>query len=535
MKDKASTLQKLSEQRQEQYAHRILAARVKGETYSLNKQVDCSEQIDFLDISTSEGYQVYQRSLCFTLIKAAHDLYPAAPLIVKHSLGKGIYCEWGMDREPTQDDVSQLESRMRMIIEADIPFIEQDMDKEDAIQIFKMQNAQDKVYVLRYNPDKRVTMHSLSGYYNYFNGCLVPSTGYLKEFGLSLYPPGLLLHMPDVQGGRAEGQIIYNKISTVMLEADNWAKYLDSQYVSDLNKHVQDGSINEILWLAEALHEKRLVELANLIAVQRNKLRLVLIAGPSASGKTTFAKRLMIHLRVNGLKPVAISMDNYFLPRNYTPIDEAGEFDFENISALDLPLFNQNLQDLMDGKDVLLPRYNFLRGTRETGKTAGVGTDQPIIIEGIHGLNEQLTGAIGRDKKFKIYVSALTSIGLDYHNSISTTDTRILRRIVRDSRYRNYQADQTIQIWPAVRRGEQRNIFPFQEEADSIFNSSLLYEWSVLRTAAEPLLKEIGPESKAFKEANRLLHFLSYFQPMDISKVPGNSILREFIGGSSLE
>lgn len=534
MEDKRVTLLELSEKFQDQYAERILAGRVDGEICCLNKEVNVAEPVEFFDIKTPEGFQIYQRSLCFVMIKAAHDLYPAAPMIIKHSLGKGIYCEWGLERELTQKDISELEAKMRMLVESDIPFIEQIMDKTDAIQLFKAQNAQDKVFILRYHPDKVVKTYSLAGYYNYFNGCLVPSTGFIKDFGLSLYSPGLLLYMPVVQGGSRRDESESHKISAVWHEADNWGKYLGSQYVSELNSHVQDGSIKEILWLAEALHEKRVVEIADLIAAQRNKLRLVLVAGPSASGKTTFAKRLMIQLRVNGLKPVAISMDNYFVSRVLTPKDEQGEYDFESIYALDLPLFNQNLQDLLTGKEVHLPKYNFRSGAKEAGEFIRVGVDQPIIIEGIHGLNERLTASIEREKKFKIYISALTRIGLDHHNIVSTTDTRILRRIVRDNQFRSNPAEQTIQIWPSVRRGEQRNIFPFQEEADIIFNSALLYEWSVLRTVVEPLLQGIGAGNKSYAEAQRLLQLLSYFQPMDIEKVPRNSILREFIGGSYL-
>jgi uridine kinase len=532
MEEKTVTLIELSKKSQEQHAQRILAARVKGEICSLNRVVDGSEQVEFLDINTPEGAKIYQRSLCFVMIKAAHDLFPAAPLIIKHSLGKGIYCEWGLAQELTQNDISQLESRMRMLVEADIPFIEQLMGRMDAIQAFKAQNAQDKVYMLRYCPDDQVNMYSLSGFYNYFNGCLVPSTGFLREFGLTLYPPGFLLNMPAVQGGGPGERIEYNKLSTVLREADNWGKYLGSQYVCELNSHVQNGSINEILWLAEALHEKRVVEIADLIANQRNKLRLILIAGPSSSGKTTFAKRLMTQLRVNGLKPVAISLDDFFVSRELTPLDVKGDYDFESIYALDLPLFNHYIQDLLAGKKVQLPKYNFKHGVRETGNFVQAGLDQPIIIEGIHGLNEHLTASIGREKKFKIYISALTRINLDHHNIISTTDTRVLRRIVRDNQYRGYRAAETIQRWPAVQSGEQRNIFPFQKEADTVFNSALLYEWSVLRTIAEPLLRDIGTESKSYEEAQRLLHLLSFFQPMDMEIIPQNSILREFIGGS---
>jgi len=534
MQDESISLLELSKQYQDQYAQRIVGARVAGDIRSLNQYVGPGEQVEFLDITSAEGFQIYQRSLCFVMIKAARDLYPAAPMIIKYSLGDGIYCEWGLEQELTQSDLSQLEARMRVIIESDIPFIDQVIDKADAIAIFKAQNAQDKVFRLRYDPVQRIKVYSLAGYYDYFYGCLVPSSGFLHDFGLVLYPPGLLLYMPAVHGGRPEQTIAYNKISAVLQEADNWGKNLGSQYVADLNGHLQDGSIHEILWLAEALHEKRIVQMAELISSQRDKLRLILIAGPSSSGKTTFAKRLMIHLRVNGLKPVAISLDDYFLPRKVTTENGENDYDFESINALDLGLFNNNLQSLLAGKKVQLPKYNFQTRRRETGDQVQVGMGQPVIIEGIHGLNEQLTASIERTQKFKIYISALARIGLDYHSTVSTTDTRMLRRIVRDHQFRNYRAEQTIQIWPSVRMGEQRNIFPFQEEADIVFNSALLYEWNVLRSVAEPLLREIGSDSKAYAEAQRLLNILSYFQPMDPELVPHNSILREFVGGSYL-
>jgi len=534
MQDESVSLLELSKKYQDRYAQPIVGARVAGEICSLNRHIKSDEQVEFLDLTSAEGFQIYQRSLCFVMIKAARDLFPAAPMIIKYSLGEGIYCEWDLEQELTQTELSQLETRMRMIIEADIPFIDQVIDKEDAIEIFKAQNAQDKVFRLRYDPVQRIKVYSLAGYYDYFYGCLAPSTGFLGDFGLVLYPPGLLLYMPAVHGGRPEQPISYNKISAVLQEADNWGKYLGSLYIADLNSHVQDGSMHEILWLAEALHEKRIVQMAELISSQRDKLRLILIAGPTSSGKTTFAKRLMIHLRVNGLKPVAISLDDYFLPRELTPKNGEDDYDFESINALDLVLFNANLQSLLAGEKVQLPSYNFQTGKRETGNQVQVGLDQPVIIEGIHGLNEHLTASIERTKKFKIYISALARIGLDYHSTVSTTDTRMLRRIVRDNQFRNYRAEQTIQIWPSVRLGEQLNIFPFQEEADIVFNSALLYEWSVLRSVAEPLLKEIGSDSKAYAEAQRLLNLLSYFQPMDMELVPRNSILREFVGGSFL-
>jgi uridine kinase len=320
----------------------------------------------------------------------------------------------------------------------------------------------------------------------------------------------------------------------VLREADDWGKYLGSQYVCDLNKKVQEGRANEIIWLAEALHEKRVIEIADLIKAKRNDLRIILIAGPSPSGKTTIAKRLILQLRVNGLTPISISLDNYFLTRELTPKDAKGEYDFESIDALDLPLFNEQLQELLRGERVQLPTYSFTKGIREPGSIVQVGMDQPILIEGIHGLNEQLTDSVSRQMKFKIYISALNRLGLDHHNIVSTTDARIIRRIVRDNQYRNYRAEQTISMWPSVRRGEERNVFPFQEEADIMFNSALPYELCVLRSLAEPLLKEIGQESRAYCEAQRLLCLLSYFEPIDRETIPRNSILREFAGGSYL-
>lgn len=531
---KGSLLLDLGKQVQEQYPHQLLAARINGELYRLDTKLDRPGDVEFITVDSPEGYQIYRRSLCFLMIKAAYDMFPGATFMIKNSLGKGIYCEWDLGRDIRAEDVSGLEANMRKLVEADHPFVMEIMEKSEATRLFKAQNAQDKIFMLRYLPHKYIEVNSLEGFHNYFNGHLVPSTGYLANFGVSLYPPGLLLHMPAGQGSLSEIEVVYKKISTVLREADDWGKYLGSQYVSDLNKKVQEGSVSEIIWLAEALHEKRVIEIADLIKARRNDLRVILIAGPSSSGKTTFAKRLMIQLRVNGLTPISISLDDYFLPREMTPKDEKGEYDFESINALDLPLFNGQLQELLKGDRVQLPYYSFKKGLREVGSTVQVGLDQPIIIEGIHGLNEQLTISVARHMKFKIYISALNRMGLDHHNIVATTDSRMIRRIVRDNQYRNYRAEKTINMWSSVRRGEERNIFPFQEEADIMFNSALPYELCVLRSLAEPLLKEIDQENRAYCEAQRLLNLLSYFEPVDRETVPRNSILREFVGGSYL-
>lgn len=531
---KGTSLLELSRQFQPAYSSPIVAAIVDNHirelSYSLNQ--DC--QVEWLDLSTEDGLRVYRRSLSFVLIKACRDLFPDGCLNIHHSLGNGLYCELRRDYPTDEAVVRRIEAQMREIVAADLPFIKQTLPKQTAIELFEREGQPDKARLLKYREVDTVNVYSLAGLHDYFYGHMVPSTGYLQKFALLFYPPGMILQTPEKENpNKVRPYVEQPKLSKVFREAEQWADILEVTDVGALNDVIAAGKIGELIRIAEALHEKKLAQIADEITAREAQLRLILIAGPSSSGKTTFAQRLSIQLRVNGLRPVSISLDDYFVNRELTPKDENGNYDFEALDAIDIPLFNQQLTKLIQGEEVELPVYNFRTGRREyNGRRIRISSKQPIIIEGIHGLNDRLTEAISRDNKFKIYVSALTQLNIDSHNRIPTTDTRIIRRIVRDHQFRGHSALKTIWQWPSVRRGEERNIFPFQEEADVMFNSSLIYELAVLRKYAEPLLREIEPTVPEFVEARRLLKFLSYFLPVSDEEVPSNSILREFIGGS---
>ncbi len=403
-----------------------------------------------------------------------------------------------------------------------------------AIKLFAGTGHPEKAKLLKMLNRETVSIYYCEEVYDYFYSSLVPSTGYLKVFGLKYYPPGFILRFPARENPRELPAFVDQpKLARIFGEAEQWGKILNCGYVSTLNDYIEENSVKDIIRVAEALHEKKIAQIADYIAEHRREVRIILVAGPSSSGKTTFAERLSVQLRVNGVRPVPISLDDYFVDRAYTPRDEQGNYDFEDIEALDLELFNKHLTELLAGREVVLPAYNFMTGEREyRGRKIRIKADQPLIIEGIHGLNERLTQAIDKERKVKIYISALTQLSIDNHNRIPTTDTRLIRRIVRDSQFRNNNAGKTLQIWPSVRRGEERNIFPFQEEADIMFNSALIYELAVLKKYAEPLLEQVPPDSQVYPEARRLLKFLAFFRLGDETEVPTNSILREFIGNS---
>ncbi|MDD3899521.1 MAG: nucleoside kinase, partial [Syntrophomonadaceae bacterium] len=405
--------------------------------------------------------------------------------------------------------------------------------KEEARRIFARQGQMDKVKLLEFRDKDHVHIYELDGFYEYFYGYMLPFTGLINCFRLLNYPPGLILQTPEKDNpGHIEEYLEQPKLAQVFQEAKKWAEMLDTPHVAALNDIITHGSAGDLIRVNEALHEKKIAYIADRICADSG-IRVVLISGPSSSGKTTFAQRLLIQLRVNGRRPVMVSLDDYFVDRDLTPRDEDGDYDFEALEALKLDLFNDHLIRLIKGEEVEMPIYSFKDGCCALqGRMTRVPLGEPIIIEGIHGLNEHLTWSIPREQKFKIYISALTQLNVDYTNRIPTTDSRLLRRILRDSRTRGYSARETLERWPSVRRGEERNIFPFQENADVMFNSSLVYELSVLRPYVEPLLLEISPEYPQNLEARRLLKFLSYFQELGADEVPHNSILREFVGGS---
>ncbi len=511
----------------------IVAAKVNNKLRELTFHIEEDSEVEFVDVTTLDGVRIYQRSLSFLFIRAAMELYKDIHVRVEHSLSGGLFCEFDYERKLTAEDIEKIQDRMQEIVKADEPFYKEAVPKEEAIQVFEKFNMQSKIHLLKYREHDTINLYTCSWLRNYFYGYMVPSTGYLKVFDLMPYDEGVILRHPNKTTPFDLPEFEeHPKLAQIFKEAERWGEIIGVDYVAKLNDCIADGCAFNVIKISEALHEKKIAHIADMIADSGK--RLVLIAGPSSSGKTTFANRLMIQLQVNGLRPITVSTDDYFVDRDKTPLDEDGKLDFESIDSVDTKQFNLDLERLLAGEEVELPVFNFQTGKREyTGHMLKINENQPIIIEGIHGLNEKLTQRIPKKDKFKIYISALTQLNIDDHNRIPTTDIRLLRRIVRDSRYRGHSAQRTIDMWPSVRRGEQRNIFPFQEDADVMFNSALVYELAVLKKHAEPLLEAITEDEQEYIEAKRLLKFLSYFESIDNDKlVPYASILKEFIGGS---
>ncbi|HHT50957.1 MAG TPA: nucleoside kinase [Eubacteriaceae bacterium] len=532
---KGISLLELSRERQNLYKTQIFAAKVDMDLKELFHTLEKDAQVDFIDLTSVDGIRIYQRSLIFVLIKATRDLFPNRQLSVEHSLGKGIYCEIHGEKALTKYDVKRIKHRMEEIIQSDLPFIKKKVSIKEAMEIFNDNKEYGKINLLRYRKEDQINMYSLEDYQNYFYGFMAPSTGLLKEFDLKFYLPGVVLLSPTIESPEKTPTFVeQEKLFSIFRKYSHWAEIIEVNDVAVLNESVETEKISELIRVAEANHEKGISKIADEIYENIENKRIILIAGPSSSGKTTFANRLSTHLRINGLKPIAISLDDYFIEREFTPLDEYGEYDFESIDAIDVDLFNDQLISLIQGEEVHLPRYNFITGKREyVGRIIKLKKNEPIIIEGIHGLNDKLTKEIPQENKYKIYISALTQLNVDQHNRIPTTDTRLIRRMVRDNRYRNNNALKTLKTWAAVRRGEEKNIFPFQEDADIMFNSALFYELGVLKKYAEPLLREIAEDSPYYSEAKRLLKLLKYFVDInDESSILQNSILREFIGGN---
>lgn len=528
-----TTLLEVSRQVQKDYPSIIVAAKVNNRLRELGYALHKDSIVEFLDLTNSDGIRIYQRSLAFVFIRASMEIFPGCKVTVEHSLSKGLYCEIHYKRPIVEEDVLKIESRMWEIIEEDVPFIKDSIPIENAKKIFNELGFDAKTKLLDFREKPEINIYSCGWLKNYFYGYMVPSTGFLKLFKLKFYDPGVIIQYPEKSNPTQIPEFKeQSKLASIFREAERWGQIMDVAYVANLDERIRNKNYDELIRVAEALHEKKIAQIADMIT--ETKKRIILIAGPSSSGKTTFAQRLAIQLKVNGLKPVSISTDDYFVDREHTPRDEWGEYDFEALEAVDIELFNEHLSKLIHGYEVEIPTFNFHTGQREyRGNTMRISEDHPIIIEGIHGLNENLTQDIPHDKKFKIYISALTQLNIDDHNRIPTTDTRLLRRIVRDSKYRGHSARNTLSRWNSVRRGEEKNIFPYQEGADVMFNSALIYELAVLKKYAEPLLKEIHKNEKEFSEAKRLLKFLSYFLSIeDESVIPQTSIIREFIGGS---
>ena len=520
---------------QEQRPHPIVAAIIRNTLRDLHYRLDVDCEVEMVDTSTENGLRIYRRSASFLLIKACRDLFPQRTLMIKHTLSNGLYCEF-LGETTTDNEIEQIQEQMRKIVVRDLPINKYLIENEEARRIFAGQGQDDKVKLLRYRDKEAAHVYELDGFKEYFYGYMVYRTGILDKFKLLYLSPGMILRTPEKDDiNLLKPYHEQKKLAIIHQEAKDWAEMLHVPHLAALNEIITKGDIDDIIRVNEALHEKKIAYIADSIC-NNPAIRLVLIAGPSSSGKTTFAQRLLIQLRVNGRRPVSVSLDNYFVDRSRTPLDENGDFDFEALQALDLDLFNEHLTRLINGEEVEIPVYNFKTGISENrGVKIKVPPGEPIIIEGIHGLNERLTWRIPAVNKFKIYISALTQLNVDYSNRIPTTDSRLIRRIIRDSRTRGYSALNTIKCWPSVRRGEEKNIFPFQENADVMFNSSLVYELSVLKLYVEPLLEAIGNEHPEHVEASRLLRFLSYFRVIPSTNIPANSILREFIGGSWFE
>lgn len=511
-----------------------VAAKVGNELKELTFAPEKDGNIQPIDLSSIDGVRIYWRSLTFVLVRAAQDIFPGCKVTIEHSLSKGIFGELYIGRPINEKDIRAIEDRMREIIEADEPIEKITLPREEAIKLFDKNGHLDKVQLLKFRQKEYVRVYKCGDCYDYFYGYMVPSTRYLKVFGLKFYLPGFILRFPQKEcPSELPAFEEQRKLARVFYEFEQWGHVLELPHVGGLNEQISRGKSGEIIRISEALHEKKIGQLADEITKDKGRIRVILVAGPSSSGKTTFAQRLSVQLRVNGLRPVAVSIDDYFVDRVHTPRDEEGNLDFEALEAIDLELFNEHLIQLVQGEEVDIPVFNFQKGQRESsGHRVRITEEQPLIIEGIHGLNDRLTQAVPKERKYKIYISALTQLNIDNHNRIPTTDNRLLRRVVRDSQFRGHDARTTIDLWTSVRRGEERNIFPFQEEADAIFNSALSYELAVLKRYAEPLLMAIGTDDPEYPEAKRLLKFLSYFLPMDDCEVPINSILREFIGQS---
>lgn len=534
--EEGSTLEELLFRFDDQVHTEVLAARIsRGEhrVISLKEKIIQEEDYEFLDMSEPSANQLYQRSLIFMYLKAVHDILGEDRVIIANSLNKGIYTEIRGSRPVTASDVKRLYEYMRGMASANLPFEQKNMPAKEALEHLEVRGCIETKKMLEKLRWNQIPMYSLDGYESFFYDFLVPSTGYIRHFELKKYRRGVLLRFPhpdrpDVIPEYRDDKKLYEAFG----EATRWLKLMDMEYVSDLNERVRDGSFRQLIQVSEALHEKRIAEIADMIAKQ--KKRIILIAGPSSSGKTTFAQRLCIQLKVNGLKPIYLGTDDYFVDREFVSKDAKGEYNFEDLEAVDVSLFNDHMNRLMAGEVVDIPIYDFISGKKEFGKRpTKIGPDQPIVIEGIHGLNEKLTEKIAPETKFKIYISPLTQINIDEHNRIPTTDARLLRRIVRDNQFRGYPAQRTIKMWKKVREGEDKNIFPYNGDADVLFNSVHLYELAVLKKYAQPLLSDISAEEPEYTEATRLLKFLRLFETMNDDRViANNSILREFIGGS---
>lgn len=510
------------------------SAKVNNVVEGLNFRVYHNMDVEFLDLTSASGMRTYIRSLCFVLCKAVEDLYPEGFIKLQHPVSKGFYCSLFIGSPVGDAEVARIKERMQEIIEARIPYRRMEVKTDQAVRLFRQRGMHDKATLLETSGSIYTYYYRLGETVDYYYGSLLPHTGYLHLFDLVPYGEGILLRYPDANDPVRLGEMVrQDKMLDVFREHSRWHDILGVRTVGDINISCLEGHATDLINVSEALQEKKIARIADEIYARKG-VKVVLVSGPSSSGKTTFSKRLSVQLMTNGIRPYALSLDDYFVNRQDTPRDENGEYDYESLHALDLDFFNKQLQALIRGEEVELPRFNFTTGLREfRGERLKLSENAVLILEGIHALNPALTPQIAEESKYRIYVSALTTIQLDNHNYIPTTDNRLLRRIIRDYKYRGYSAEETISRWPSVRRGEDKWIFPYQENADAMFNSALLFELAVIKEHALPILNRVPQNRAEYSEAYRLRRFLQYFQPVQDKDLPPTSLLREFLGGSS--
>jgi uridine kinase len=513
----------------------IVAAQVNNEITSFTYKIVVNSSIEAITLDSREGTNIYRWSLCFLISLTSKKLFPERRLVIGHSLGKGYFYYYDGIDNVSRKDIEALVQHMKIVVKENLPITRRVISYTDAVEYFQKNNQPDTVLLLKYRNESKIPVNECGDFLDISHGPLVPSTGLLNVFEIVNYPPGFLLRYYGFGNPKKIQPFKDNPVLfSIYREYKSWGKILSVHCVGALNELISHGKIKEFIQVAEALHNKKISEIADKIAQRGGRIRLVAIAGPTSSGKTTFAQKLAIQLRVLGMNPVQLSIDNYFLSREETPRDDEGNYNFESLEAIDKKLFNEHLTALLRGEEVQVPDFNFILGKRNTkGKPLKLPDKGILICEGIHFLNNQLTSQVRRDMKYKIYVSALTQLNLDDHNRISTTDNRLIRRMVRDNKFRGYSAVETFKMWNSVKRGENRNIFPFQNTADAAFNSALDYELAVLKVYAEPLLKTVKPDVDVYNEVKRLLSFLNNFIPITSQWVPSESILREFIGEST--
>lgn len=532
--DQPVTVKDLADRYQTKLPYTVLLANVDGKDEELTYLLDRDCVVRLLDMRTYSANLVYQHSLSLIYLKAVMDVLGDLSVEIENSLNKGLYTEIKTPEPITEEQITAVEQRMHELVKADLPIVREVYSRQEAIEIWGSYNYPEKSRLLEHAEDvETAKFYTLEGYRNFFYGLMTPSTGYVEHFELRKYRRGVLLRFPHPSHpDRIPVFEDDKKLYAAFGEANKWQHLLDILYLEDLNEKIRNGEAKDLILLSEALHEKKIAEIADRIT--KEKRRIVLIAGPSSSGKTTFARRLCVQLRVNGLQPLYMGTDDYFVERCDTPLGEDGKPNYENLDALDIDLFNDNMNRLLAGEKVDLPEFDFLEGKKKFGRRiTSIRSSQPIVIEGIHALNDILTEKIDEEQKFRIYISPFTQLNIDVHNRVPTTDARMLRRIVRDYKFRGHSAAQTIALWPKVRTGEDVNIFPYNGRADVLFNSALVYELSVLKKYAQPLLEAVGPEEEEYSEAVRMLKFIRFFDVIDEEQyIPNNSIMREFIGGS---